>query len=72
MALQSNGRKDCLFALQQELDTYDHLQKKISEWDVMIDQMLNEHISNDDNKNSTILNPSHTKESTKTPPGILT
>ena len=28
-ALQSNGRKDYLFALQQELDTYDHLQKKI-------------------------------------------
>jgi transposase len=28
LALQSNGRKDYLFALQQELETYDHLQKK--------------------------------------------
>jgi transposase len=49
-ALQSNGRKDYLFALQQELETYDHLQKKISECDAMIDQMLNEIIDNDDNK----------------------
>ncbi len=49
-ALQSNGRSDYLFALQQELETYDHLQKKISECDTMIDQMLNEIIDNDDNK----------------------
>jgi len=49
-ALQSNGRKDYLFALQQELETYDHLQKKITECDNMIGQMLNEIIDNDDNK----------------------
>jgi transposase len=49
-ALQSNGRTDYLFALQQELETYDHLQKKISECDNMIGQMLNEIIDNDDNK----------------------
>jgi transposase len=49
-ALQSNGRKDYLFALGQELDTYDHLQLKIAECDKMIEQTLNEIIDNDDNK----------------------
>jgi transposase len=33
-ALQSNGRKDYLFALQQELDNYNHLQKKIELCDI--------------------------------------
>jgi transposase len=49
-ALQSNGRKDYLFALQQELDTYDHLQKKIEECDMEIEKMLDEIINSDDNK----------------------
>ena len=50
LALQSNGRKDYLFALGQELETYDHLQKKIAQCDVMIAQMLDEVINEDDNK----------------------
>jgi transposase len=50
LALQSNGRKDYLFALQQELETYDHLQKKIAQCDVMIAQMLDEIINDDENK----------------------
>lgn len=49
-ALQSNGRKDYLFALQQELDTYDHLQKKIEECDKEIEKKLDEIINSDDNK----------------------
>lgn len=49
-ALQTNGRKDYLFALQQELETYDHLQKKIDECDKEIDKMLDEIIHSDDNK----------------------
>jgi len=49
-ALQSNGRKDYLFALQQELDTYDHLQNKIAQCDKMIEEMLNEIIDDDENK----------------------
>ena len=49
-ALQTNARKDYLFALQQELDTYDHLQNKIDECDKEIDKMLNEIIQSDDNK----------------------
>ena len=49
-ALQSNGRKDYLFALQQELETYDHLQAKISECDKMIEAKLNEIIDKDEHK----------------------
>jgi transposase len=67
-ALQSNGRKDFLFALQQELDTYDHLQKKIAECDVMIDRMLNEIIDNDDNKKQHYLEPKTYKRINKNTP----
>jgi len=49
-ALQSNGRKDYLFALKQELETYDHLQNKIEQCDKEIAQMLDEIIDSDDNK----------------------
>jgi hypothetical protein len=49
-ALQTNGRKDYLFALQQELEMYNHLQAKIALCDVEIELMLNEQINNDDDK----------------------
>ena len=49
-ALQSNARKDYLFALQQELDNYNHLQKKIELCDDEIEKKLNEIIDNDENK----------------------
>jgi len=67
-ALQSNGRKDYLFALQQELDTYDNLQKKITECDVMIEQMLNEIIDNDDNKKQHYIDPKTHKRINKNTP----
>jgi transposase len=44
-ALQSNGRKDYLFAFQQELETYDHLQMKIGQCDKEIEKMLEEIIN---------------------------
>jgi transposase len=50
MALQSNGRKDYLFALQQELETYDHLQKKIEQCDKEIEKTLDDIINSDDHK----------------------
>lgn len=50
LALQSNGRKDYLFALQQELETYDHLQQKIEQCDKEIEKKLDEIINKDDNK----------------------
>ena len=67
-ALQSNGRKDYLFTLQQELDTYDHLQIKITECDKMIDQMLNEIIDNDDNKKQHHIDPKTHKRINKNTP----
>lgn len=70
-ALQSNGRKDYLFALQQELDTYDHLQNKIIECDKMIDQMLNEIIEEDDNKKQHHIDPkTHKRINKNTPKNI--
>lgn len=67
-ALQSNGRKDYLFALQQELDTYDHLQNKITECDKMIAQMLNEIIDNDDSKKQHHIDPKTHKRINKNTP----
>jgi transposase len=71
MALQSNGRKDYLFALQQELDMYDHLQKKISECDVKINQMLNEIIENDENKKQHHIDPKPYKRINKNTPNDI-
>ncbi len=68
LALQSNGRKDYLFALGQELDTYDHLQKKISECDKMIEEMLNEIIDNDENKKQHFIEPKTYKRVNKNTP----
>jgi len=68
MALQSNGRKDYLFALQQELETYDHLKRKIVECDQKIDQMLNEIIDNDDNKKQHHIDPKTYKKINKNTP----
>lgn len=67
-ALQTNGRKDYLFALQQELDTYDHLQKKIGECDLEIEKMLNEIINSDDNKREHYLEPKPHKRINKNTP----
>jgi len=67
-ALQSNGRKDYLFALRQELDTYDHLQKKVTECDKMIEETLNEIIENDDNKRQHFIEPKVYKRINKNTP----
>lgn len=67
-ALHSNGRKDYLFALQQELDTFDHLQIKISQCDKKIEEMLNEIIDNDDNKKQHHIDPKSYKRVTKNTP----
>jgi transposase len=49
-ALHSNGREDYLFALKQELETYDYLQEKIEQCDKEIEKKLNEIIDKDENK----------------------
>lgn len=49
-ALHSNGRKDFLYALKDELDTYEFIQKKIRECDDQIASKLDEIIGKDPEK----------------------
>lgn len=49
-ALQTNGRKDYLFALQHECNMYQSVQASISACDAEIEKLLNEQISNNDDK----------------------
>jgi hypothetical protein len=49
-ALHSNGRKDYLFALKQELEMYEIFQSKITQCDIEIENMLAQTIENDDDK----------------------
>lgn len=49
-ALQFNGRKDYLFALQQEWNSYKHLGQQLTETDLQIDQLLKALIDKDDHK----------------------
>lgn len=49
-ALQTNGRKDYLFALQHEYSMYQILQSSIKDCDIEIEKMLNEQINNNDEK----------------------
>lgn len=67
-ALQGNGRKDYLFALQQELETYDHLQNKIEQCDMEIDKMLEQIINSDDNKRQHHIDPKPHKRVNKNTP----
>jgi transposase len=53
-ALQYNGRKDYLFALQQEWCTYEHLQKQIIATDEQINHLIKSIIDKDDNKKQHI------------------
>jgi transposase len=45
-ALQNNGRKDYLFALNHQYLMYQSFQAKIKECDLEIEKMLNENINN--------------------------
>jgi transposase len=53
-ALQYNGREDYYFALQQEWNTYQHIQNQIKQTDQKIAQLLKEIIDKDDNKKQHI------------------
>ena len=67
-ALQSNGRQDYLFALRQELETYDHLQQKITQCDVEIEKSLNQIIDKDDHKKQHCIAPKPYKRINKNTP----
>lgn len=68
LALQTNGRKDYLFALRQELDTYEYLQGKIQECDVEIEVLLDQIISSEDNKKQHHIEPKPYKKINKNTP----
>ena len=71
LALQSNGRQDYLFALQQELETYDHLQEKIQQCDVEIEKALDRIINSDDDKKQHYIEPKiHKRVNKNTPKNI--
>lgn len=70
-ALQTNGRKDYLFALKQELEMYQHLQSKIAACDKEIEKILNEQINNDDEKRQHYIDKKvHKKINKNTPKNI--
>ena len=70
-ALQTNGRKDYLFALRQELEIYEHLQKKIQDCDKEIETLLDHIISSDNNKRQHHIEPKpHKKVNKNTPKNV--
>ena len=70
-ALHSNGRKDYLFALNQELEMYELFQSKIVQCDHEIEKMLSQIIDNDDNKKQHhIESKLHKKINKNTPKNI--
>jgi transposase len=70
-ALQSNGRKDYLFALQQELDMYKTLQHKIDACDTEIKKFLERSINdNDDKRQHNIEKKTHKRVNKNDPKNI--
>lgn len=70
-ALQSNLRKDYLFALKQEYKMYQYLQAQIIESDLEIAKLLEEQINNDDNKKQHYTDPKvHKRINKNTPKNI--
>ena len=64
-ALQYNGREDYKFALKQEWNTYQHLQKQLAEVDEEINKLLKDIIDKDDNKKQHVANKKPYKRKTK-------
>ncbi|MCP9770372.1 IS110 family transposase, partial [Lacihabitans sp. LS3-19] len=70
-ALETNGRMDYLFALQQELDMYKIIQTKITACDTEIEKMLSKIIDQDDNKRQHYIDKkSHKRVNKNTPKNI--
>jgi transposase len=70
-ALQTNGRKDYLFALKQELEMHHIFQTKITECDVEIQKILSQVISGNDEKNQHFIEKKpHKRVNKNTPKNI--
>jgi len=61
-----NGRKDYLFALKQEWDSYKHLQQQIMDTDLQIDRLLKEFIEKDEHKKQHTIEKKSTSVKIKT------
>lgn len=64
-ALQFNGRKDYLFALKQEWDSYKYIQKQIEQTDLEINNLLKNIVDKNDNKKQHHIEKKSTNEKTK-------
>src|SRR6478752_336389 len=70
-ALQTNGRKDYLFALRHEYNMYRNLQLSIQDCDAEIEKMLTEQITgNDDKRQHYIDKKAHKKINKNSPKNI--
>ncbi len=70
-ALQTNGRKDYLFALRQELEMYEFYQSKIEQCDSEIEKILSLIIDGNDNKRQHHISPKvHKRVNKNTPKNI--
>lgn len=70
-ALQSNGRKDYLFALKQEYQMYQNLQNQIKDCDLEIEKILQDQIDSDNNKKQHYTDPkAHKRVNKNTPKNI--
>ena len=65
-ALQYNGRKDYLFALQQEWNSYQHLQNQKKDTHEQIELLLSSIVENDDHKKQHLIEKKSTNEKIKT------
>ncbi len=70
-ALQTNGRKDYLFALNQELEMHHVYQSKITQCDIEIEKMLNQVINNSDDKRQHFIEKKPHKRVNKNTPKNL-
>lgn len=64
-ALQYNGRKDYLFALKQEWETYKYIQQQIEQIDIEINNLLKQIIDKSDDKKQHYIEKKSTSEKTK-------
>lgn len=64
-ALQYNGRKDYLFSLQQEWDSYKHIQRQIEQTDFEINNLLKSIIDKSDSKKQHLIEKKSTSEKIK-------
>jgi hypothetical protein len=64
-ALQYNGRKDYLFALQQEWDTYKYIQQQIVQTDLEVNNLLTSIVEKSDEKKQHYIEKKSTNEKIK-------